>query len=203
MTPEELKEFREWCRTFEVPADSMIMKALEHIDQQATALDEAEALTKRNAELMNGYLAKITELESQLAEYRKPVESMDTDQLSQWNVELSTLLCMPVSDRENLWWQIAVGDHLDKFAKSWHSSRITELESQIIHQTAISACRIEERERLRAQVAALQEIAIGESERRHISDMSRFGFVLDSEFCPDPRKLAIDQLSEEHPEAFR
>ena len=67
MTPEELKEFREWCRTFEVSADSMIMKALTHIDQQATALDEAEALTRRNVELINGYMARITELEAQVA----------------------------------------------------------------------------------------------------------------------------------------
>ena len=64
MTPEELEAFRGWCRTFEVPPHSLIMKALEHIDQQAASLDEAEALTKRNAELMNGYLARITELET-------------------------------------------------------------------------------------------------------------------------------------------
>lgn len=112
MTPEELKEFREWCRTFEVPSDSMIMKALEHIDQQA----------------------------AQLAEYRRPMESMDTEQLSQWNVELSTLLCMPVSDRENLWWQIAVGDHLEKFAKSWHSSRIAKLEAEVKRLSEPNAC---------------------------------------------------------------
>jgi len=71
MTPEELEAFRGWCRTFEVPPHSLIMKALEHIDQQAASLDEAEALTKRNAELMNGYLARITELEAQIAALRK------------------------------------------------------------------------------------------------------------------------------------
>lgn len=64
MTPEELEEFREWCRKFEIPPDSMIAKALEHIDQQATALDEAEALIRKNADMMNGYLARITELET-------------------------------------------------------------------------------------------------------------------------------------------
>lgn len=89
MTPEELEAFRGWCRISEVPPHSLIMKALEHIDQQA------------------------------------------------------------------------------------------------------------------AQVAALQEIAISERERRHMSDMSRLGFVLDSNACPDPRKIAEDQLAKEHPEAFR
>lgn len=72
MTPEELKEFREWCRTFEVSADSMIMKALTHIDQQATALDEAEALIKKNADQINALLAQVAALQEiaidQLAE---------------------------------------------------------------------------------------------------------------------------------------
>ena len=63
MTPEELKEFREWCRTFEVSADSMIMKALTHIDQQATALDEAEALIKKNADQINALLAQVAALQ--------------------------------------------------------------------------------------------------------------------------------------------
>ena len=50
------------------------------IDQQAarikeleSSLDEAEALTKKNAELMNGYLARITELEGALVEERAGV----------------------------------------------------------------------------------------------------------------------------------
>ena len=153
MTPEELKEFREWRRTFEVPADSMIMKALEHIDQQA----------------------------AQLAEYRRPMESMDTEQLSQWNVELSTLLCMPVSDRENLWWQIAVGDHLEKFAKSWHSSRIAELE---------------------AQVAALQEIA-ADQKAAHIAFVGFHRNMNEDETKNKAQDEARRQLAEKHPEAFR
>ena len=63
MTPEEIEAFREWCRTFEVPADSMVMKALEHIDQQATALDEAEALIKKNADQINALLAQVAALQ--------------------------------------------------------------------------------------------------------------------------------------------
>ena len=89
----------------------------ERIAELEASLDEAEALTRRNAELINGYLARIAQLE--------------------------------------------------------------------------------------AQITALREIAISERERRHIADMSRFGFVLDSDASPDPRKLAKDQLTEEHPEAFR
>lgn len=54
---------------------------------------------------------------------------------------------------------------------------------------------------LEAQVAALKKIAISERERRHIADMSRFG-IWDYDSSPDPRKLAEDQLTEEHPEAF-
>ena len=104
----------------------------EHIDQQAASLDEAEALARKNVELMNGHLA-----------------------------------------------------------------RIDELESQILHQTEISACRIEERERLRAQVAALQEIAV-EERARYLEDFIH-------EFDPaENRSLeAHRRLSEEHPEAFR
>lgn len=122
MTPEEIEELRALvgrlcANAYDKNLAVVLGAALEHIDQQAASLDEAEALTRRNVELINGYMARITELE--------------------------------------------------------------------------------------AQVAALREIAISERERHHISDMSRFGFVLDSDACPDPRKLAEDQLSEEHPGAFR
>ena len=133
MTPEELEAFRGWCRTFEVPPHSLIMKALEHIDQQAASLDEAEALTKKNVELMNGYLAGIA-----------------------------------------------------------------ERDAQIIHQTGISACRIEERDRLQKQIAALQEIATGE--RAYILSVNVMESTGVDEFH---RTLANHQLSEEHPEAFR
>ena len=142
------------------------MDQKEHIDQQATALDEAEALIRKNADMINGYLARIDELETGLDEAVKVVRQ-----------NAGTISALRV--------------------------QIAELESQIIHQTGASACRIEERERLQKQIAALREIAISERERRHIADMSRFGFVLDSDASPDPRKLAKDQLTEEHPEAFR
>jgi hypothetical protein len=113
----------------------MIATALEHIDQQATALDEAEALTWRNVELINGYL-----------------------------------------------------------------TRITELESQILHQTAISACRIEERERHQKQIAALQEIAEWERAARLRDTVD---YETDDEMMPAFCRDARRQLSEEHPEAFR
>ncbi len=99
---------------------------------QEASLAEAEALTKKNVELMNGYLA-----------------------------------------------------------------RITELESQIIHQTGVSACRIKERERLQAQIADLKRIAV-EERARYLEDFIH-------EFDPaENRSLeASRQLTEEHPEAFR
>ena len=96
-------------------------------------LAEAEALTKKNVELMNGYLAGIA-----------------------------------------------------------------ERDAQIIHQTGISACRIEERDRLQKQIAALQEIATGE--RAYILSVNVMESTGVDEFH---RTLANHQLSEEHPEAFR
>jgi hypothetical protein len=154
MTPEEIEELRALAGRLSGTAynenlAAILGAALEHIDQQA----------------------------AQLAEYRKPMESMDTEQLSQWNVELSTLLCMPVSDRENLWWQIAVGDHLEKFAKSWHSSRIAELE---------------------AQVAALKELVEWERASR-LRDQA--DYETDDEMMPEFCRDARRQLSEEHLEA--
>ena len=77
-------------------------------------------------------------------------------------------------------------------------ARIAELEAQILHQTAISACRIEERERHQKQIAALQEIATGE--RAYILSVNVMESTGVDEFH---RTLANHQLSEEHPEAFR
>ena len=76
MTPEELEELRALVgRLGSTGHDKnlavVLGAALEHIDQQATALDEAEALTKKNVELMNGYLARIAELEAQVAVLQK------------------------------------------------------------------------------------------------------------------------------------
>jgi len=174
MTPEEIEELRALvgrlnCTAYNENLAAILGAALEHIDQQA----------------------------AQLAEYRRPMESMDTEQLSQWNVELSTLLCMPVSDRENLWWQIAVGDHLEKFAKSWHSSRIKELE---------------------VQVAALQEIAVeSKAEEIYPYAMPTWDHLPEEDTWTDDKLFgkskqvgkstyryhARDQLAKEHPEAFR
>ena len=97
-------------------------------------------------------------------------------------------------------------------------ARITELESQILHQTAISACRIEERERLQAQIAALQEIAVEIYAREiypfnmpiweHLPEEDTW--VDDKLFGKSKRTgkstyryHARDQLAKEHPEAFR
>jgi hypothetical protein len=174
MTPEEIEELRALvtrlgANAYDENLAAILGAALEHIDQQ----------------------------DAQLAEYRKPMESMDTEQLTDWNVKFTELLYAPDSEREYPPWQIAVGDHLEKFAKSWNSSRIAELESQILHQTAISACRIEERERLRAQVAALQEIAV--EERAYILSLN----VLESRGVDEFHRVeARRRLAEEHPEIF-
>lgn len=83
-------------------------------------------------------------------------------------------------------------EHIDQQA-----TRIAELESQIIQQTGISASRMEERERLQKQIAALQEIAVEE----------RASMMACSEYEPPVtdkrlRGTARDHLAEEHPEAF-
>lgn len=79
-----------------------------------------------------------------------------------------------------------------------YTTRIAELESQIIQQTGISASRMEERERMQKQIAALQEIA--EAERASILACSEYEPPVT---VAQLRVMARRQLSEEHPEAFR
>ena len=79
-----------------------------------------------------------------------------------------------------------------------YMTRIAELESQIIQQTGISASRMEERERMQKQIAALQEIA--EAERASILACSEYEPPVT---VAQLRVMARRQLSEEHPEAFR
>ena len=141
MTPEELEELRALvgrlnCTAYNENLAAILGAALEHIDQQATALDEAEALIRKNADMINGYLA-----------------------------------------------------------------RIAELEAQILHQTAISACRIEERERHQKQIAALQEIAVEQKAMRICTIPANWwneGEQVKEYFRASARR----QLAEEHPEAF-
>lgn len=88
------------------------------------------------------------------------------------------------------------------------SERIAELESQIIHQTGISACRIEEREKLQKQIAALQEIAvrlvaISEYETENWSMRMIPWEEISVEWAEHYKNKARRQLAEEHPEAFR
>lgn len=49
-----------------VELDDKIQKQAARIKELESSLDEAEALTKKNAELMNGYLRRIAELEDAL-----------------------------------------------------------------------------------------------------------------------------------------
>ena len=159
MAPEELEELRALvgrlnCTAYDENLAVVLGAALEHIDQQATALDEAEALIRKNADMINGYLA-----------------------------------------------------------------RITELESQILHQTAISACRIEELDRLQKQIAALQEIAVElKAEELYPYTMPSWEHLPEEDFQErilgthvyreypgkkEYRNAANRMLAEEHPEAFR
>lgn len=87
-------------------------------------------------------------------------------------------------------------------------TRIAELESQIIHQTGASACRIEERDRLQKQIAALQEIAVrlvatSEYETENWSMRMIPWEEISVEWVEHYKNKARRQLSEEHPEAFR
>lgn len=75
---------------------------------------------------------------------------------------------------------------------------------KVVRQNASTICSLRVKiADLDAQIAALKDITISERERRHVADMSRFGFVLDSDVTPDPHKIAKDQLTEEYPEIFR
>ena len=152
---------------FELPRDGMTTdvhaKRLEWamtLRRLGTSLAEAEALIRKNAELMNGYLTRIDELEIGLDEAVKVVRQ-----------NAGTISASRV--------------------------RIAELESQIIHQTGVSACRIEERERLQAQIADLKRIAV-EERARYLED-----FIHEFDPAENRSREARRQLSEEHPEAFR
>lgn len=81
-------------------------------------------------------------------------------------------------------------------------TRIAELERQIIQQTGISASRMEERERLQKQIAALQEIAI-EQKAAHIAFFGFHRNMNEAETKNKAREEARRQLVKEHPEAFR
>ena len=75
MTPEEIEELRALVGRLDANAydenlAAILGAALEHIDQQAASLDEADALTKKNAKLMNGYLAQIATLKEIAIEER-------------------------------------------------------------------------------------------------------------------------------------
>ena len=98
-------------------------------------------------------------------------------------------------------------------------ARITELESQILHQTAISACRIEGRERLQKQITALKEIAVElKAEELYPYTMPSWEHLPEEDFQErilgthvyreypgkkEYRNAANRMLAEEHPEAFR
>lgn len=136
--------------------------------------------------------ARIHELEDALAEYRKPVEQMDTMRLAEWNEKLTELLSAPESERGYFPWQIAVGYHLERFAKSWHSARIAELE---------------------AKAAALQKIVVSDRVRliaRCVHDCPEGGCLVDEERISetvkalesDLQKVARDQLAKEHSKAL-
>ena len=196
MTPEELEAFRGWCRISEVPPHSSIMKALEHIDQQATALDEAEALTRRNVELMNGYLTRIAKLERDLAATEKRVQEHEVHE-NQTHEALGKIL--------------GTDDTLKNVAER-AVSRIAELEkmnaeleARLGHEQVVTMQNREAQLQgyirdLEAQVAALQEIAEWEraSRLRDQVDYETDDEMM-SEFCRDARR----QLAKEHPEAFR
>lgn len=83
------------------------------------------------------------------------------------------------------------------------AKRIAELESQIIQQTGISASRMEERERLQKQIAALQKIAIEKGASVLFNGPWDSGLpegATYDEIMRAARQTARQQLSEEHPE---
>jgi hypothetical protein len=45
---------------------------------------------------------------------------MDTNELIEWNNKLTKLLSEPESERNEIWWVMSVGSHLEKLANSWH-----------------------------------------------------------------------------------
>lgn len=75
MTPEEIEELRALvgrlgANAYDKNLAVVLGAALEHIDQQATALDEAEALIKKNAEQINALLAQVAALQEIAEEER-------------------------------------------------------------------------------------------------------------------------------------
>ena len=125
-----------------------IVESAGYDDEQATAPDEAEALIKKNAKLMNGYLARIAELEARC------IYDPETGKI---------------------------------FVPDGHP----------------------ELERLRSQVAALQEIAIDQlAEQKYdfeynMDNIGKYFWQRDEKFQKKFFDSARRQLAEEHPEAFR
>ncbi len=110
MTPEELEELRALvgrlnCTAYDENLAAILGAVLEHIDQQAASLDEAEALIKKNAALMNDYLARIAELENIIC---GPLVSI-TEILEKTNADLiaSNVVQMWKDENQTLKTQIA------------------------------------------------------------------------------------------------
>lgn len=158
MTPEEIEVFREWCKVYELPDNSWTVKALKHIDQQATSLAATEERVREHEAHEN-----------------------------QTHEVLGKIL--------------GTDDTLENVAQR-AVDRISELESQIIQQTGISANRMEERERMQKQIAALQKIAI-EQKAMRICIIPANWWNEGEQVKEYFRASARRQLAKEHPEAFR
>lgn len=180
MTPEEIEELRALvgrlgANAYDKNLAVVLGAALEHIHMQDARIADLEGDLEQEEHNSEAFMNKIGEhvceivdLETKIAELEASLD--EAEALIKKNVEMM----------------------------NGYLARIAELESQIIQQTGISASRMEERERLQKQIAALQEIAVEE----------RASMMACSEYEPPVtdkrlRGTARDQLAEEHPEAFR
>ena len=185
MTPEELEELRALVGRLNGTAYNenlavILGAALEHIDQQAASLDEAEALTKKNAERMNGYLTRIAELEALRSDVLKAIRRQVT-----------------TSDKGLIMYLWELDEYAARMTK-----RANELETTIREKDDEIALLRNGYSTKIAQVAALQEIAIEQKAMRICTIPANWwneGEQVKEYFRASARR----QLAKEHPEAFR
>jgi hypothetical protein len=122
MSPEELRA--RLLATIRSCDDSQTDKAAVYLDVATAALAHTDVQA------------------NQITKFLTPVEAMDTAQLIEWNRALTKLLDEPEEERGGIGFVLSVGNHLEKFVRSWNSSIIQEKDKQI---TILKAALISEK----------------------------------------------------------
>jgi len=120
--------------------------------QKARAFEHCQEYEHCDADaIIEAACEEIERLQKAISE---PVECFGTPELIAWSRELTRLLDVPESERGGWPFVLSVGCHLEKFAKSWHSQTMAEMDAEI--------------ERLRADAKRLAEFEDHECQTHEI-----------------------------------